>query len=124
LAIGISVKETSGIIVVTAEGDLTAEDVRDGLVGVWERPEFATHARVLWDLRNANAADLPSGDLRSIAAFESKERPEHPRARLAFVVQRDVEFGLARMVGVFSEDPHIDQSVFRDRDEAERWLTK
>lgn len=124
MAVDISVDETSGIIVAKADGDLGANDIREGLVGVWQRPEFRTRARVLWDLRNANAADLPSSDLRNIAAFESRGRPEHPPVRLAFLVARDVEFGLARMVGVFSEDHLIEQNVFRDDEEARRWLTE
>ncbi len=122
MAADLEVDQATGVVIVTIEGKLDFGDVRDALIAVWQTPEFHDRGRVLWDLRRADAAGLDAGELRRIALFESNERPAMPPARLAFLVERDMEFGLARMVGVFSEDDAIEQQVFRDRDAAWSWL--
>jgi hypothetical protein len=41
---------------------------------------------------------------------------------MAFITQRDADFGMARVFEAYREDPATDFRVFRDYDEAIRWL--
>ena len=41
----------------------------------------------------------------------------------AVVVSADVAFGMARMYAALSEDSSVPTNVFRDLDEAARWLS-
>jgi len=41
---------------------------------------------------------------------------------LAFVVTKDVSFGLGRMFSTLTEHLPVETGVFRDIDEAEAWL--
>lgn len=106
-----------------------------GEAEAWKFGEFL--ARMLSDERwkpgrsfLTNHTDLDAGSLtvkgiREIATYciESRERFGH--GRCAVVVGRDLEFGLARMWGVFVDDEwDVAAAVFRSREEAVAWLNE
>ena len=77
------------------------------------------HARRLWDLSECSI-ELSSDDLRSLAV--SGKNRDLSKSRVAFVASSDLTFGLARMHEVFREHSGFSSKVFRDEDEAIRWL--
>jgi len=79
-----------------------------------------TGRSVVWDFRDARF-DIESPEIRQIAHFVSRNQPTPPPSRVAFVTPRDADFGLARMFGVFREDPRTEFRVFRDCEEALSW---
>lgn len=118
----VTVDDATGVVIVAVEGMLGFEEVCQGIRNVLETPGLSNDVRVLWDFRCGSAAGLDAENLRAIARFEAERRPRRTHFRLAFLVGRDIDFGLARMVGVFSEDEAIEQRVFRDHDEAWSWV--
>lgn len=77
----------------------------------------------LHDHTRLNAAALTVEDIRAIAQFCADRRHLLGFARFAVVVDRDLEFGLARMWGVFVEDRwDVQGGIFRQREEAMAWL--
>ena len=52
----------------------------------------------------------------------AKATPNVPGAKRAIVVASDVAFGMARMFQIIREDAPEEVRVFRDIDEARRWL--
>jgi hypothetical protein len=78
----------------------------------------------LYDLRSISGKRLTTGEINSLADFLSRHpdlRP--PGNKTAVVVSEDVDYGFSRMISILTEDSTVyDIEVFRDEDEAWRWL--
>ena len=80
-------------------------------------PLFAPDFHQLYDLRNLENHDATTTDLQRLAA----QSAFGAGSRRAFVVSKDVHFGMVRMFELMREGgDHI--MVFRDMAEARRWL--
>jgi hypothetical protein len=119
MTVSIRVEPKTGVAIATCTGLLGSDDARDGVVALWEHPEWPGRAAV-WDFRTAKF-DLSFMDVRDTALFVLERQPDSPPARVAFVTARDVDFGMARAFEAFRDDPRTELNVFRDFDEALRW---
>jgi hypothetical protein len=108
-----------GVVVGTVSGLLTLEEMREAAAAIWRDVE-GPRIRMLWDLREARFT-LSEGEIRAMADF-SKQRSPYSHLRMAFVVARDLEFGLVRMFEVFREAESARTAVFRDMQQALGWL--
>jgi stage II sporulation SpoAA-like protein len=115
----IDTDSVEGVVVGTASGPLTLEEIREAAATVWTAFE-GPRIRVLWDLRDAQFT-LSADDIRALAEFAKKHSP-FSQLRMAFVVAGDLEFGLVRMFEVFREAESARTAVFRDRQQALGWL--
>jgi len=105
-------------VLVTVEGVVTAEDYFTVDEELRRDPSFRSHFCELIDLTAADLARITSDGVRRIAAHDPDR---NANVRTAIVAPRDLEFGIARMFEVLRE--HRSQiAVFRDMDEARRWL--
>ena len=111
----------SGVVVGTASGLLTPEEIRRAAASVWKDVEGPS-PRVLWDLRNARF-DFSTVEVRALAEFARQKSP-YPDLRMAFVVARDLEFGLVRIFEALRETARARVAVFREKDEALAWLAE
>lgn len=109
-----------GVAIGTAHGPLTLGVIKESaekMLGVVQ----GARVRLLWDLRDARF-DLELDEVRGLGEFIKQLSP--PRAyRSAFVVSRDLEFGLLRMFEVYRESTDTATSVFRDKRDAVDSLT-
>jgi hypothetical protein len=82
-------------------------------------PERELNFSLLIDLRKASGQNVTSAGTRSAAA-----RPLvlAPSARRAVVVPSELGFGMARMYEMLREGTGGATRVFRDYDEADRWV--
>jgi hypothetical protein len=110
--------ETS-VVVGTAIGPLTVEEIRRAAASVWRDVEGPS-LRVLWDLRLARF-EFSAVEVRALAEFARQNSP-YPDLRMAFVVARDLEFGLVRIFEALRETARARVAVFREKDEALAWL--
>ena len=115
----IDTDSVKGVVVGTVSSPLTLEDIREAAAAVWRDVE-APRIRVLWDLREARFT-LSTSEIRDLAEF-AKEHSPFAQLRMAFVVTRDLEFGLLRMFEVFREARSVRTAVFRDMEKALAWL--
>jgi hypothetical protein len=107
------------IILVAAAGQLTAQDLvelhhrfaADPAV----RPEFS----ILFDLREAHGEQFSAESVRELANLPLLLSQT---SRRAVVVRDDLGYGIARMYGLRREDRVVSYEVFRDLDEARRWV--
>ena len=99
-------------------GELSDEDLR----GLYDRiradPAFDPSFRQLCDLRSVTRITTSIETLR----FLAQSRIFLPGAKRAFVVGREVDFGLARLFQAYSEVEGGTVEVFRNMAEAEAWL--
>jgi hypothetical protein len=101
-----------------ASGVLTIHDVAEHYRLIRADPAFDPSFCQLADLRAVERIDLDPGALRS----EALAPIFAPMSRRAFVGSSDVQFGMARMYGIYSEGAQQLINVFRDLDRAMDWL--
>jgi hypothetical protein len=65
---------------------------------------------------------MSSADIKRIADLIIKYRDKIGQSKAAIVISKDVTFGMARMFQVFVEQSSIDIAIFRNMEEALRWL--
>lgn len=115
----IDMDSVEGVVVGTGSGRLTLEEIREAAETVWTAFE-GPRIRVLWDLRDAQFT-LSLDDIRALAEYAKQNSP-FSQLRMAFVVARDLEFGLVRMFEAHREAENARTAVFRDRQQALGWL--
>jgi len=116
------IDSSTGLRIHTATGELTAADFRAALEAVYESPDFEPGKHGLWDLRAAKGA-ISSEEIDQLASFVGSRWGHLGARKIALVVSRDLDFGLARMYEQLLEiQSSIAVMVFRDIEEAKGWL--
>jgi hypothetical protein len=118
----LTIDDSTGVVVVIVTGNPTPDDLRETMTRIWQTREYLENLRVLWDLRSGTIGHLRSSDLRRIAEHESEKRPDLPQSRVAYLVEQQVDFGMARMLNAFLEDEPLEDRIFRDSEAAWAWL--
>jgi hypothetical protein len=109
------------LTIVTVEGAVGADQVRERIVGfLTGEPTLL----VLWDIRHGSLAEISTDDIRMLVSAGEPHAHRRRGGFTAIVCGRDVDFGLSRMFGTVAELQHIpfEIQVFRDVDAAMRWL--
>lgn len=81
--------------------------------------------RVLWDVRECSLSRLAHGHLRwLVGELTRADLQKRPSGRSAFVCPGDDDYNTLRILVAYAEanDYRIELAVFRDIDEARRWL--
>lgn len=109
------------LTVFTASGTLTFDDAMF-VVKAFYAGDPTKH--VLWDLTETTEVELSSEEIEKIATYEPRIGGKRPLGKTAFVAEKDILFGLARMFETHSslgQSPYL-VMVFRSKDEAYKWL--
>ena len=116
-----SIDESLGILRVIAKGDFGPDEWRSLLADVWSKPEWRVPRR-LYDARQAGF-NFSADETRAFAE-EVEGNPLYDVAgmRVAFVVSRDLDFGISRMIQILCDDMPFQADTFRSIEEAERWV--
>ena len=75
----------------------------------------------LWDFRDADLSSLDTNTINAMAQYSLRFPPGINDVKVAFVTDRDIEYGLSRMFEISSKAMTPIQ-VFRAMDEAEKWM--
>lgn len=76
----------------------------------------------LWDFREIDLSELPSEIIKQMAHYSRSFPPGINDVKVAFVVSRQLEYGLARMFAGFSEEARTTIRVFQNVEDAESWM--
>ncbi len=114
------VEDETGIVVVTHTGLISFDEWRAHLDRMLSDPALKRPLRVLADQRMREG--VPSaGDVRQTISGSAKLMGS--RDRVAFVVSRQVLFGMGRVAGAYYEIAGVTGTrVFYDIEEAREWL--
>ena len=107
-----------GLVRTDSWGTLSDEEVVELYQKIRDDPAFNPAFRQLCDLRKVTKITTTVETLRSLA----QSRIFAPGARRAFVVDRQVDFGLSRLFQAYSEVEGATIEVFREMEEAKAWL--
>ena len=119
MTISIQIEPETGMAIATCSGILRLSDAQEGASALWKTPGWLGRSAV-WDFREAQF-DVSYSDTQEIAQFIVRNQPATPPLKMAFVTQRDVDFGMARVFEVFRQDPSTEFRVFRDYEKAICW---
>lgn len=110
------------IRVTGAQSRSTLEAAIEELIG---HPEWDESLNRLWDCREAELEGMTGGDIRQLRDSVERRGAVVGTGRTAYIVSRDVDFGMVNMFRLIAEDSlPIEIQAFRDPEEAERWVTK
>ena len=79
---------------------------------------------ILWDFSEADLSELTNDELRQIVLEVRKRSIDRTGGKTALVFQRDLDFGIGRVFGSFSEieDMPFEYRSFRNITEAKKWI--
>ena len=113
--------KTQDLTIVTAAGQLTADDLID-----WVTHYYAGDVTrfILWDLTQANLSAISFEEVEAHAKSFNRLADSRQGGRSAFVFGSDLEYGLGRMYQALSEIENVPIAfqTFRNIDEARQWL--
>ncbi len=111
------------LITVTATGTLHYDDVTAAFIERVSDPAYRPGMNILLDGRDAVFEFTGADTRRLVAFFESRRAERGTGFRFALVSGLDVTFGMGRMFEAHAHKLPEDIMVFRDFEEARRWVT-
>ena len=117
----IEIFDDENVAVVTWTGDLTPSNFGAFYRVLAAYPGFRENLNRLYDFRGTSL-NLSLDDFRSIFQNLRRSDDRHGDRKVAFLVRRDLHFGLMRMFMSVAEPLRADMGVFRDAGKAKAWL--
>lgn len=110
------------LVLTTATGVLTDEELLDHKRALIVDPEFEPGMRELSDTRTIERLSVTPAGVRKMVALDQDHADRLGDYRLAIVAPADASFGTARMYQMLTEANVQNIGVFRQMEEAEKWL--
>lgn len=108
---------------VVACGDAEPGGIEDFIDLMLGHEKWKPGTNFLVNLSKLNTAPLTVADVRNIAKTSESRKAAFGRAKAATLVDRDLEYGMINMWGVFIDGKwDVTAKPFRSRDEAISWL--
>jgi len=120
------IDQTAGVIVCTVKGEPSIEHFGGAVDEYLRHPNFKPGMNALWDLRTAVLENFsPNKSMSRVAQAFGRIRDERGSGyKLALVATSDLEFGLSRQYEALMDRLPFTVQVFRDYDEAWRWVAE
>jgi hypothetical protein len=115
----IEITRTNSLVTLRFSGAVLDDDFRQGARGLSAIVADSPDIHELVDLRAVTSFEVTTATIA--AAAQSAPRFSE-KSRQAFVAPRDVVYGLMRMYSILAEQQRPNLQVFRDMDEARKWL--
>jgi hypothetical protein len=106
------------LLILHYDGEVTLSELAQNRLELLRDTDFQPSYAQLVDLRSGQMSNLSTADVRSL----SSSTIFNPGVKRAIVAPNDLEFGMARMFGVFVERFGQQVRVFRSIEEACEWL--
>lgn len=111
-----------GLILTTATGVLTDDELLDHKRALAADPDFSPGMRQLSDVRGVERLDVTPQGVRLMVALDRHQADQLGAWKLAIVTTADFVFGTARMYQTMTDEELKHVQVFRDMAEARSWL--
>ncbi|MGI9591984.1 MAG: STAS/SEC14 domain-containing protein [Myxococcota bacterium] len=103
-------------------GVVTDDDVLDYAEAITADESRGPEYDELIDLRKLETPAASTDTLRRVADIFRKYERQPELVKVAFIAASDAAYGIARMYQAFRAESSADMRVFREADEARRWL--
>ncbi|MBW2241509.1 MAG: hypothetical protein JRH01_05940 [Deltaproteobacteria bacterium] len=114
------IDEEAGLVITTAEGRVSAEDLVAHARELAKTPNRPL--RELVDFSETVEITLPTEAVSDAAMFLRDEDQNAAGSRVAMVAKADAVFGMMRLFEAYRAHSGVLIRVFRNRDDALRWL--
>jgi hypothetical protein len=113
-----------GIIARTVTGKFTFQEVKVAFEELLRHPHLEEDMRSIWDFRTAESLNPQEQDIIKMAKYflNSPDIPEVPK--VAFVVSHDLAYGISRMFEAHAIHVPVKFEIFRNYDDAMKWVMK
>ncbi len=109
-------------VIITTKGDFTASDLDITFSDLVSDPKFTKGLNLL--VHDLSTSFVPSSDEIENAAKFLDSMLKNFAPKIAVVVNKEVKFGMGRMLENFCEMRKISLRVFKEIEEAQDWLQK
>lgn len=110
------------LVLTTASGTLTDDDVLQFKFRLVRDPDFRPGMSELSDIRNVEKIEVTTIGIRQMVEQDKKDAKFIASHRLAMVASDDVVYGMARMYQTLTESTMDNVKIFRDINEAHAWI--
>lgn len=118
----VQVDSESAIALVDAGEASSVAEIIKAVEALLAHPDFVDGMDTIFDYSRCDFSKVSAEDLKSIARFLVPHLSRFAN-RVNLVVERDLEYGLARMYGVYAEEiAPSERRIFRDIDTAREWF--
>ncbi|OGQ96397.1 MAG: hypothetical protein A2521_09270 [Deltaproteobacteria bacterium RIFOXYD12_FULL_57_12] len=101
------------------------QDLEKCYLEIINHPNWVPGLNIIWDARKCTFDHLRAVELNAIAEMTAKYKEQRGAGLATWVVGRDVDFGIARMFQMLSEDKVIFEfCVFRTIQEAQDCISR
>lgn len=107
-------------VVITTEGDFKSHDLNVKFGELVSDPKFTKGLNLL--VHDLSTSFVPSSDEIENAAKFLESMLKNFAPKIAVVVNKEVKFGMGRMLENFCEMRKISLRVYKDIEEAQEWL--
>jgi len=124
MPIDTNIDSNTGFRTHTVTGKFSLDAVRLTLEETYAHSDFRPEAGAVWDLTGATI-DFPTEEVRHLADFVGKLAGDNAPGKVALLVSSDLDEGVVQMYEtILSGQSSKPITVFRDMEEATRWLFK
>ena len=88
-----------------------------------QRTDWKDAEAFLWDMRGLVQGPDTSPEIRETAAMVRRRPDPWSGSRVAILVDRDLDYGIARMFKAYADGVDIRYRIFRDESDARAWLS-
>ena len=121
----IKADSTHNQFTVTTEGEGTVEGIIAFLKDIIAHSQCKPGVRILLDHRKLRVDKIKMSGVERVSSFFKAIGSKLGAGKLALVMQRDIDFGIARAWEILTaDDVDIQIEVFRSIDEARAWLMR
>jgi hypothetical protein len=112
-----------GPVLLIASGEITGKEIIQALQNLLNDPDFKPNIDSIWDFRSVTTRLIDAQEITDLINFVRTIQEKRGRDyRVAIIVTRDMDYGLARMFEVHSQDLPFQVRIFEDLEQAKSWL--
>lgn len=123
MPIAYRIDESRGLVITTATGSLTDQDILGLKSRLAADPQWSPSMRELSDVRAIDRLDVTFSGVQKMV-WRDENIPSIRKYRLAIIAPQDHVFGMARMYEMLTKRSVPNVMVFREPEEALAWLAE
>ena len=104
-------------------GTPTHIEIQESIDELLKHPDHKDGMDEIWDFRSASMTSFNENELKILAGFVRKRLPKLAK-RVAYVITKEVDYGIGRMWMTYAEisDANQERQLFYNMEEAVKWL--